>query len=64
MQSGTPMASPFDASGSAGCAMRPLTPRARVLGIARGSLRGSLCHLGLAVRKSVEEDEDDAIVPG
>ncbi|HKI20396.1 MAG TPA: hypothetical protein VKA15_21080 [Isosphaeraceae bacterium] len=53
-----------DASGSAGCAMRPLAPRARVLGIARGTLRGSPRDLGLAVKKSVEDDEDDAIVPG
>ncbi len=44
--------------------MRPLVPRARVLGIAWGTLRGSPRDLGLSVKKSVEEDKDDAIVPG
>jgi two-component system nitrogen regulation response regulator GlnG len=37
---------------------------ARVLGITRRTLRVRLRELGLAVRKSVEGDEDDAIVPG
>jgi hypothetical protein len=32
--------------------------------IARGMLRTSLRELGLSVRKSAEEDEHDAIVPG
>ena len=53
-----------DASGSAECALRSLAPHTRVLGIARGTLRVSPRELGLAVRESVEEDEDDAIVPG
>jgi hypothetical protein len=44
--------------------LRSLAPHARVLGIARGTLRVSPRELGLAVRESVEEDEDDAIVPG
>jgi hypothetical protein len=53
-----------DASGSAECALLPLAPRARVLGITRGTLRVSPRELGLTVRESVEEDEGDAIVPG
>jgi hypothetical protein len=44
--------------------LRPLALRARVLGIARGTLRMSLRELGLAVTKSAEEDEDHAMVPG
>jgi hypothetical protein len=41
-----------------------MPPLARLLETARGTLRSSLRDLGLAVRKSVEEDEDDAIGPG
>ena len=36
---------------------------ARILGIARRTLRLRLRELGLSVTKSVEEDEDDAIAP-
>jgi hypothetical protein len=44
--------------------MRPLVLQARVLWIARGRRRGSAHELGLAVKKSVEADEDVAIDPG
>jgi two-component system nitrogen regulation response regulator GlnG len=37
---------------------------ARMLGITRRTLRVRLRELGLAARKSVEADEDDAIAPG
>jgi DNA-binding protein Fis len=37
---------------------------ARLLGITRRTLRLRLCELGLAVRKSVAGDEDDAITAG
>jgi DNA-binding protein Fis len=37
---------------------------ARILGLSRPTLRMKLRELGLAVRKSVEGDEDDAIAPG
>jgi hypothetical protein len=43
--------------------LRPLAPRARVHGLARGTLRMSLHERGLAIGKTVEEDEDDGIVP-
>jgi len=36
---------------------------ARILGIARRTLRLRLRELGLSVTKSVEEDEDDALAP-
>ena len=36
---------------------------ARVLGIARRTLRLRLRELGLSVTKSVEGDEDDALAP-
>jgi len=41
-----------------------MPPLDRVLGTARGTLLGSLRDLGLAVRKSVAGDEDDAIAAG
>ena len=36
---------------------------ARILGIARRTLRLRLREVGLSVKKSVEEDEDDALAP-
>jgi hypothetical protein len=44
--------------------LRRLAPRARVLVLAAGTLRVRFREPGPAVRKSIGEDEDHAIVPG